>query len=99
VLLIYAPVPDGLKNTKKCKGVSSVVVKNEITHDDYKNTLATGETLIRNTMSFRSVRQQMYTVVQSKKALTTFYDKLQMQDAYNNLPYGYIHASDQGINA
>ena len=75
------------------------MAKNEITHEDYKNTLATGETLIRNTMSFRSVRQQMYTVVQSKRALTTFYDKLQMQDAYSNLPYGYIDAVNQGINA
>ena len=75
------------------------MAKNEITHEDYKNTLATGETLIRNTMSFRSVRQQMYTVVQSKKALTTFYDKFQTQDAYINLPYGYIHASDKGIDA
>ena len=92
-------LPDGVKNTKKCKGVSSVVVKKEITHEDFKNTLATGATLLRNTMSFRSVRQQMYTVAQSKKALTTFYDKLQMQDAYTNLPYGYIDAVNQGINA
>ena len=83
------------KNVKKCKGVSKVVVDNEITHDDYKHTLATGETLVRDVMGFRSVRQQVFTVVQSKKALSTFYDKFQMQDAYNNLPYGYIDVGNQ----
>ena len=83
------------KNVNKCKGVSKVVVDNETTHDDYKHTLATGETLVRDVMGFRSVRQQVYTVVQSKKALSTFYDKFQMQDAYNNLPNGYIDDRNQ----
>ena len=83
------------KNVKKFKGVRKVVAGNEITHDDYKRTLATGETLIRDVMSFRSVKQQVYTVVQSKRALKCFYDKIQIQDAYNNFPYGYIDGSNQ----
>ena len=87
---------EGVKNTKKCKGVSSVVVKNQITHADYKHTLDTGETLTRDVMRFQSIRQEVYTVVQSKKALNTFYDKFHMVDQYNNVPYGYIDGSNTG---
>ena len=82
--------------THRCKGVNNPVVKNELTHEDYKNTLATGDTLTRNVMSFRSIRQQVYTVVQEKKVLRTFYDKMQMTDSYNNVPYGYIDGGKQG---
>jgi hypothetical protein len=85
---------NGMKNEKKCKGVSKSVVKNDITHADYKHTLDTGETLVKNTTRFQSIRQQVFTIVQSKKALSTFYDKFQMVDAYNNVPYGYIDATN-----
>jgi len=80
----------GMDNKRKAKGVSKAVVKSEVKHDDYTNTLATGESLERDTMRFQSVRHEVYTIVQPKKCLSTFYDKFQMLDEYNNVPYGYI---------
>jgi len=84
-----------LQTKNKCKGGSKVVVKNEITHEDYKHTMRTGKELIRNVMSFKSIRQQVCTVVQPKRLLNSFYDKFQMQDECNNIPYGYIDGGKQ----
>ena len=78
-----------IKNKKTLKGVSKVVVKNEIKHSDYVNTLKTNEIARRNVVSIRSFNHQLYTYKQNKIALTSFYDKMKMIDHINCVPYGY----------
>ena len=48
-------------NKKTCKGVSKVVVKKEINHDDYKEVLNTNQSKERRLMSIRSFDHQLYT--------------------------------------
>jgi hypothetical protein len=75
---------------KKClKGVSKVIVKKEITHDDYITVLETNKPVAKTVMSIRSFDHQLYTFKQSKTALTSFYDKMVMVDAVNCKPFGY----------
>ena len=77
------------ENAKKLKGVSKVVVKKEITHNDYNTVLQTGESIKRDVVGFRSFEHQIYTVKTNKTALTAYYDKLYMIDNNNCAPYGY----------
>ena len=78
-----------IKNKKTLKGVSKVVVKNEIKHDDYVHVLNTDEKVCRNVMSIGSFRHQIYSYSRTKVALTNFYDKMVMTDAFNCVPFGY----------
>lgn len=79
-----------IKNKKTLKGISKVVVKNEISHNDYINVLNTNEPIKRDVISIRSFDHQLFThKTIGKVALTSFYDKFKMIDNNNNLPYGY----------
>ena len=79
------------ENAKKLKGVSKVVVKKEITHNDYNNVLKTGDSVKRDVVGFRSFNHQIYTVKTNKTALTSYYDKMFMTDANNCVPFGYYN--------
>ena len=69
---------------------SKVVVKNEITHDDYVQVLQTNVPIYRNITSIRSFKHQVFTMVQKKKALTSYYDKMKMIDSNTCVPFGFI---------
>ena len=86
-----------ITNTKKAKGVSKVVAEKNITHEDYLHTLETGETLERKTMRIQSINQQLYTVEQTKKCITTYYDKMQITNNYECVPYGYSPVTQEVI--
>ena len=78
-----------VKNKKTLKGVSKTVVKKEISHEDYEEVMNTSKSIKRDVTSIRSFNHQIYTFKQSKVALTAFYDKMQMIDKINCVPYGY----------
>ena len=46
---------------KKAKGVSQAVVDKSITFNDYKNTLETNRSFVRNVVRIRSSSQQLFT--------------------------------------
>ena len=77
-------------NTKKLKGVSKAVVKNNIKHDDYKDVLETNVSIKRDVVSIRSFQHQLYTYKQNKVALTSWYDKMKMINNNECVPYGYM---------
>ena len=77
-------------NTKKLKGISKAVVKNNIQHDDYKEVLETNIPISRDVVSIRSFQHQLYTYKQNKVALTAWYDKLKMINNNECVPYGYM---------
>ena len=74
---------------KTLKGVSKVVVKKDITHDDYAQVLDTGEPIKQKVFRITSENHQLYTITQEKIALTSFYDKQVMVDSINCVPFGY----------
>jgi hypothetical protein len=76
-------------NKKTLKGVSKIVVKKDITHQDYKNVLKTNKPIFKKITSIRSFNHQLYTFSQKKVALTSFYDKMIMIDSNTCVPYGY----------
>ena len=78
-----------IKNKKTLKGVSKTTVKNEICHDDYLNVLRTDQNEKRNVCSIRSFNHELFTFVQEKVALTSYYDKMNMIDYNTCVPFGY----------
>ena len=61
----------------------------DITHNDYNNVLATGDSIKRDVVGFRSFNHQIYTVKTNKTALTAYYDKMFMSDHNTCKPFGY----------
>ena len=76
-------------NTKKLKGLSKVVVKKNLKHEDYNSALTTDQAIARNTTSLRSFNHNVYTYTQTKVALTSWCDKMVMLDSVNGEPFGY----------
>ena len=65
---------DGEEN-KKCKGVKKQVVKDSITHEDYKTCLLTGKEILRKQNILRSYDHEVYTEEINKIALSAEDDK------------------------
>ena len=80
---------DTLKNTKKAKGVSKNVVKYQITHDSYMDTMTNNEQLSRDVVSLRSNDHMIRTIKNPKIALSNFYNKMQLINAIDCMPFGY----------
>ena len=78
-----------IKNTRKLKGVSKATLKNNITHNDYKDVLTTGKSIAKPVISIRSIKHQLYTIEQEQMCLNNWYDKSQLIDAIHTCPYGY----------
>ena len=56
-------------NTKKLKGISKAVVKNNIKHEDYNTVLNTNISIKRDVVGIRSFQHQLYTYKQNKSKL------------------------------
>ena len=67
---LYSYIMEEGKETKKCKGVKRQVVKNYITHEDYKTCLITGkEKLVRQNI-IRSYDHELFTEEVNKIGLS-----------------------------
>ena len=60
---------------KRCKGVKKQVVKETITHEDYKTCLTTGKEILRKQNILRSYNHEVYTEEVNKVALSATDDK------------------------
>ena len=72
---LYAYKMDDGEEVKRCKGMKKVVVKNEITFEDYKNCLFTEEDRQKTMNTFRSRKHDIYTETICKVALSVNDDK------------------------
>ena len=63
------------EESKKCKRVKKLVVKNSITHENYKNCLFTGKEQLRKMNVIRSHKHDIYTEEVNKIALSSSDDK------------------------
>ena len=78
------------EESKKCKGVKKSVVKNSITHEDYKKCLFTGKKQLRKMNIIRSHRHEVYTEEVNKVALCSSDDKRYiLEDQVHTLALGY----------
>ena len=77
------------KTRKHWKEYPKTVVKKEIDHKDYVHVLETNEKIDKTVTSIRSFNHQLFTYVQNKTALTSFYDKMHMIDSNTCVPFGY----------
>jgi len=75
---------------KRCKGIRKNVVKNRITHDDYKNFLLDDEEQMRNMNVIRSHLHNVYTEEVNKVALSAEdYKRVIMEGGIYTLAYGH----------
>ena len=72
------------EESKKCKGVKRLVVKNSITHEDYKNCLFTGTEQLRKMNVIRSHKHDIYTEEVNKVALSSSDDKRHLSEGQTN---------------
>ena len=82
-------IEDGEEN-KKCKGVKKQVVKESITHEDYKTCLLTGKETLRKQNILRSYDHEVYTEEVNKIALSAADDKRYiLSDGMATLAWGH----------
>ena len=74
---------------QRLKGIPSMVVKKQITIDNYRSVLETDEILYRQCPGIRSIGHTNYSMSQKKKTMTSYDDKRHNLDAINTLAYGH----------
>jgi hypothetical protein len=78
---------------KRCKGVKKSVVRKDITHEDYKKCLFSGEKLLRKMNVIRSHRHDIYSEEVNKVALSRDDDKKTiLDDGINTTAIGFSSA-------
>ncbi len=78
------------KTEKKCKGVKKYVVKNHITHEDYKESLFSGESQLRTMNTIRSRKHNVGSERINKTALSPDDDKrIILEDGIHTLAIGH----------
>ena len=67
-----------------------MLLKNDIRHEDYINVLNTNKPKNCKVVSKRSFNHELFTILQNKTALTTYYDKMKMNGGNECVPFGYM---------
>ena len=87
---LYSFIMEDGKENKRCKGVKTQVVKNSITHEDYKTCLKTGKEQLRKQNILRSYEHEVYTEEVNKIALSAADDKRYiLGDGIHTLAWGH----------
>jgi hypothetical protein len=74
---------------KRAKGITRAVVQKQITHDDYKSTLFSGNLMQHEMTLFRSIKHDIFTVNMNKVSLSAYDDKrFVCDDGVHTLAYG-----------
>jgi len=77
------------KEVKKAKGVAFPVSEKTMSFNDYHRVLDSNQGQTRPIYSIRSFNQTIYTYVEDKIVLTSWYDKMCLLDSVNCQPFGY----------
>ncbi|XP_036146615.1 uncharacterized protein LOC118646876 [Monomorium pharaonis] len=86
---MYALRVDGRKDTKKVKGVKSNIIARTITFDDYMLCLRNEIEMTRQQTCIRSKLHEVYTIHETKIALSPYDDKRYVDSTVNTLPWGH----------
>jgi hypothetical protein len=77
--------------TKKAKGIKKGVVENNLTYNDFKNSLFDSTRNLISMNTIRSHNHQLMSCEQNKIGLSAYDDKRYFLDnGYNTLPYGSV---------
>ena len=87
---MYFYVKDNEKGGKTAKGIKKNIVKNNIKHEDYKNTLINNEQMHHEMKTIRSQRHQLGSYEINKVSLSCFDDKHYIHDNRTS-SYAYGH--------
>ena len=88
--IMYSYVKDNEKGGRTAKGIKKNVIKNNIRHEDYKNTLINNEQMHHKMKTIRSQRHQLCSYEINKVSLSCFYDKHHIHDNGTS-SYAYGH--------
>ena len=87
---MYSYVKDNEKGGRTAKGIKKNVIKNNIRHEDYKNTLINNEQMRHKMKTIRSQRCQLGSYEINKVSLSCFDDKCYIHDNETS-SYAYGH--------
>ena len=77
------------KEEKKCKGIKKVVIKKQISFDDYKECLFSGASQMQKMNVIRSHQHELYSETVNKIALAADDDKrIILDDGVSTLAFG-----------
>ena len=87
-------------STRKCKGIKKAVIKNEITHEDYKNCLFGRKPALRKMNVIRSHSHNIYTEKINKVALSGDDDKrIILEDGIHTLALGHFKSKNDRFSS
>ena len=87
---MYSYVKDNEKGGRTAKGIKKNIMKNNIKHEDYKNTLINNEQVHHKMKTIRSERHQLGSYEINKVSLSCFNDKRHIHDNGTS-SYAYGH--------
>ena len=87
---MYSYVKDNEKGGRTAKGIKKNVIKNNIKHEDYKNTLINNEQMHHKMKTIRSQRYQLGSYEINKVSLSCFNDKCYIHNnGMSSFAYGH----------
>ena len=87
---MYSYIKDNQKGGKTAKGIKKNVIKNNIMHDDYKETLFNNKQMYHKMKTIRSENHQLGSYELNKVSLSCFDDKRYIhEDGINSYAYGH----------
>ena len=86
----YLTLTGEVVNKKTLKGISKTTVEKDVKHSEYVQAKTTNVNIEKDMTTIRSFKHRIYTIKQTKTALTSFYDKMRMLDDSNCVPFGFL---------
>ena len=91
---MYSYIKDNQKGGKTAKGIKKNVIKNNIIHDDYKETLFNNKQMYHKMKTIRSENHQLGSYELNKVSLSCFDDKRYIHNnGINSYAYGHNNIS------
>ena len=89
---MYSYIKDNNQGGKTAKGIKKNIIKNNITHNNYKDTLFNNKQMMHKMKTIRSDRHQLSSYEINKVSLSCFDDKRYLhKDGQTSYAYGHKH--------
>ena len=87
---MYSIKLDDEKEDKKAKGIVNSVIKKDLKHEMYNDTLKTGKKMYSRMKVIRSQKHRVYTMDMNKISLSAYDDKRYLlEDGISSYSYGH----------
>ena len=87
---MYSYIKDNQTGGKTAKGIKKTVIKNNINHENYRQTLFNGEQIHHKMKTIRSKNHQLGSYEINKVSLSCFDDKRYiLENGTNSYAYGH----------